>query len=240
MLKLVITVTCLSAVAAIAEAQSGDLTGQEIAALVAGATIEIDTPVGSKLPVSYTADGHLHGQARQLALYLGAAADRGRWWVASNQLCHAWEHWFNSEPQCLRLRRDGQKIQWWSENGQHGIAVLTAARVPSAAVAAAAGSDGKLSSALATTAAAPSQRLATPLPAEAKADAGSGRPKSRPSRLLQRSRQTACHRRQPNMQPILLTRLPTLSATTCSMCGVALRPSLTSSVHCRPGAAELP
>src|SRR5262249_50545857 len=126
MLKLVITVTCLSAVAAIAEAQSGDLTGQEIAALVAGATIEIDTPVGSKLRVSYTADGHLHGQARQLALYRGAGADRGRWWVASNQLCHAWEHWFNSEPQCLRLRRDGRKLQWWRENGQHGTAVLTA------------------------------------------------------------------------------------------------------------------
>src|SRR5262245_46930215 len=193
MLKLVITVTCLSAVVAIAKARSADLTGDEISALVAGATVEIGTPLGSKLPVSYAADGRLNGHARQLALYLGAAADTGRWWVASDQLCHQWDHWFNSEPQCLRLRRDGQKIQWWSENGQHGIAVLTAARVPSAAVAAAAGSDGKLSSALATTAAAPSQRLATPLPAEAKADAG--------ERTAQEQAGTPAAKEQANSMP---------------------------------------
>src|SRR5262245_1573954 len=197
MLKLVITVTCLSAVAAIAEAQSGDLTGQEIAALVAGATIEIDTPVGSKLPISYTADGHLHGQARQLALYLGAGADRGRWWVASNQLCHAWEHWFNSEPQCLRLRRDGRKLQWWRENGQHGTAVLTAGvHIQTAAVAAAAEHEAKLGSALATTLAAPSQRLATALPAEDKADAGE-RSRTAPEQAVT----PAAQEQAPSMRP---------------------------------------
>jgi SH3 domain-containing protein len=169
MLKLVITVTCLSAVVAIAKAQSADLTGHEISALVAGATLEIDTPLGSKLPVNYAADGRLNGHARQLALYLGAAADTGRWWVASDQLCHKWDHWFNAEPRCLRLRRDGRKIQWWNENGQHGTAVLTA--VP-AAVAASTEGAGKLNSALATPIATPSQRSGTPLPVEAKADAG--------------------------------------------------------------------
>jgi len=166
MLKIVITVTCLSAVVAIAKAQSADLTGHEISALVAGATVEIDTPLGSKLPVSYAADGRLNGQARQLALYLGAAEDTGRWWVISDQLCHKWDHWFNSEPQCLRLRRDGRKIQWWSDTGEHGTAALTT--VPAAVASAA--ENRKLNSALATTAA-PSQRLAPPLPAEAKPDA---------------------------------------------------------------------
>ena len=167
MLKLVITVTCLSAVVAIAKARSADLTGDEISALVAGATVEIGTPLGSKLPVSYAADGRLNGQARQLALYLGAAEDTGRWWVISDQLCHKWDHWFNSEPQCLRLRRDGRKIQWWRDTGEHGTAALTT--VPAAVASAAEGR--KLNSALATMAA-PSQRLAPPLPAEAKPDAG--------------------------------------------------------------------
>src|SRR5262245_16534033 len=101
MLKPVIAAACLCVT--IAHAHSSDLSGQQINDLLAGATVEIHTPVGTKLPVRYARDGKLSGEAGDLASYLGAAADKGRWWVASDELCHKWSRWFNSQPQCMRL-----------------------------------------------------------------------------------------------------------------------------------------
>ena len=106
MLKPVIAATCLCA-ATVAEAESGRLSEHEITALVAGATVEIDTPLGTKLPIRYTVDGKISGQARDLASYLGAASDTGRWWVTSDQLCHKWNRWFDSEPQCMEAEEGG-------------------------------------------------------------------------------------------------------------------------------------
>jgi len=133
MLKVFITAGCLCA-ANVASAQTGGLSGQEIRDLIAGAAVEIDTPLGTKLPIHYTADGRLAGQARELASYLGASADTGRWWISSDQLCHKWNRWFDSEPQCLRLRREGRTIYWLNHDGNSGTAVIT---VPAPMVAAA-------------------------------------------------------------------------------------------------------
>ena len=123
MLKPVITAACLCA-ATVAEAESVRLSGQEISDLVAGTTVEIDTPLGTKLPIRYTLDSKVSGQARDLASYLGAASDTGRWWVTSDQLCHKWNRWFNSEPQCLRLWTEGRTIHWRSQDGNSGTAVI--------------------------------------------------------------------------------------------------------------------
>ena len=138
MLKSAIAAACLCA-ATVAEAQPDRLSGAEISQLVAGATIEIDTPLGTKLPIRYAADGKVAGQAGDLASYLGAASDTGRWWVASDQLCHKWNRWFDSEPQCLRLRKQGRTIHWRSQDGNSGTAMIAipapikAAAVPPAA-----------------------------------------------------------------------------------------------------------
>ena len=105
MLKPVTAVVCLCA-ATMAEAQSSNLSGPQINELVAGATVEIVTPVGTKLPVHYARDGKLFGEGRSLASYLGAVSDNGRWWVISDQLCHKWNRWLNSEPQCMRLSKE--------------------------------------------------------------------------------------------------------------------------------------
>jgi len=123
MLKLFITVGCLCA-ATVASAQSVGLSGPQIRDLVAGASVEIDTPLGTKLPIHYAADGRLAGQARDLAPYLGAPADTGRWWISSDQLCHKWNEWFGSEPQCLRLRLEGGTIHWLNQDGNSGTAVI--------------------------------------------------------------------------------------------------------------------
>jgi Bacterial SH3 domain/Peptidase M15 len=114
---------------------------KRIRELVSGATVEIDTPIGTKLPVRYMTDGRLSGQARDLASYLGAASDTGRWWIAADQLCHKWSRWFDSEPQCLRLSKEGRTIHWRSQDGNSGTAVIavpapvhTIAAVPRAQV----------------------------------------------------------------------------------------------------------
>jgi Bacterial SH3 domain/Peptidase M15 len=124
MLKALITAGCLCA-AHVASAQTVGLSGHEIRNLIAGAAVEIDTPLGTKLPIHYTADGRLSGQARELGSYLGASADTGRWWINSDQLCHKWNRWFDSEPQCLRLRKEGRTIHWLNQDGNSGTAVVT-------------------------------------------------------------------------------------------------------------------
>jgi hypothetical protein len=123
MLKTVTAAACLCAT--IAQAQASTLSGQQINDLVAGATVEIETPIGNKLPLRYARDGRLSGEARGLASYLGSAFDKGRWWVATDQLCHKWNRWFNSEPQCLRLSKVGRTVHWRSQDGYAGTAVIT-------------------------------------------------------------------------------------------------------------------
>jgi hypothetical protein len=122
-LKPVLAAACLCA-ASMAEAQSG-LSGQQITDLVAGTTVEIDTPAGTKLPIRYGRDGKVAGDAGGLAWYLGAATDTGRWWVAADQLCHRWARWFNSEPKCIRLSKLGRTLLWQSQDGNSGMARIT-------------------------------------------------------------------------------------------------------------------
>ena len=125
MLKLIVLGACLGSAATVAWAQSPGLSGQQISDLVAGATVEIDTPAGTKLPVRYAQDGRMAGEARDLAWYLGSAVDSGRWWVAGDQLCHKWFRWFNAEPQCMRIAREGRMFRWRSQDGNSGIAAIT-------------------------------------------------------------------------------------------------------------------
>jgi hypothetical protein len=109
-----------------AAAASGDLSGEAIRPLVTGATVEIDTPLGKRIPVRYHADGRLSGEAGELAPYLGSASDKGRWWVQADELCLKWLKWLNGEPQCLRLRTEGGKIRWQDQAGNSGTAIIAA------------------------------------------------------------------------------------------------------------------
>jgi hypothetical protein len=130
MLKLVISAAgvCIAVCAAAVQVQASDLSGQEISALLAeGATVELDTPIGTKLPLRYGSDGKLAGEAGGLAWYLGAATDRGKWWVEDGQLCHQWRRWFDAGTQCLKLRRQGRMVHWRSKDGQAGTATITVA-----------------------------------------------------------------------------------------------------------------
>ncbi|HEX6000483.1 MAG TPA: SH3 domain-containing protein [Hyphomicrobiaceae bacterium] len=124
MLRPFLVASCLCA-AAFAEAKPARLSGPEIRTLLAGATVEIDAPLGNRLPIRYERDGKLAGRARDLASYLGSASDTGKWWIASDQLCHKWKRWFNGEPQCFRLKAEGRRIHWWMQDGNTGTATIT-------------------------------------------------------------------------------------------------------------------
>lgn len=111
-------------------AEPVQLANEAIKTAVDGATVEIDTPLGSTVPMRFATDGTVSGEAGKVAFYLGAERDHGKWWVARNQLCQRWTVWFKGEISCLRIKRDGQKIAWQRTDGEEGTATL----IPKAAV----------------------------------------------------------------------------------------------------------
>ncbi len=121
----------VSGTAALAE--PAPLKGTAIKEMVPGAVIHIDTPLGSRLPVRFTGDGLMSGEAGGLASYLGSANDRGRWWVENDKLCQKWFKWFDAEVKCLQLRQQGQRIFWSSDDGKSGTATIAMRAAPLAA-----------------------------------------------------------------------------------------------------------
>ena len=116
--------------ATLALSEPTPLSSEAIKQVVSGSTVRIDTPLGAALPVSYSEDGMLSGEAGYLAFYLGSRSDRGRWWVVGDKLCHKWNSWFDAEINCLRLRQDGDKFFWRRDDGMTGTATIVAKPAP--------------------------------------------------------------------------------------------------------------
>jgi len=125
MLRLIILVSTL-AIASTLAAAPVRLTEEAIRQSLIGSLLEIDTPLGVAVPVRISADGLVSGEAGALASTLGAAHDRGRWWVDHDQLCVKWFRWFEAQPHCLTLQREGQRIYWQDADGKSGTATITA------------------------------------------------------------------------------------------------------------------
>ena len=97
--------------------------GEEILkAMVAGKTVHLDTPFGVAIPITYHGNGLMSGKAGVLEYFLGAQADRGRWWVANGKLCQKWFKWLDAEPNCMHLKQEGNKILWRRDDGLSGPA----------------------------------------------------------------------------------------------------------------------
>jgi hypothetical protein len=110
--------------AAPAAAEPVSLSSGAIRDTVTGSVLELDTPLGTKISVHFSKDGRLLGEAGALAFYLGSTSDRGRWWIAGDQLCHKWTRWFDAEAHCLRLRKDGARLLWRQDDGNSGTATI--------------------------------------------------------------------------------------------------------------------
>lgn len=101
------------------------LSNDELKQTVAGATVEIDTPLGTTVPMRFGTDGLVSAEAGVLAPVLGSAKDRGRWWVDGDKLCTKWFRWFDAGVRCLTIAREGSRIHWRKiDDGETGTGTL--------------------------------------------------------------------------------------------------------------------
>lgn len=113
---------------AAAEAFAADtipVSGTVLSRFVGGRTVLIDTPLGTQMPISYRPDGTLAGRAGQLSFYLGSDSDTGRWWIKGDKVCQKWKRWFDGDITCLRIRHQGRRLFWQSDDGKSGTGMLT-------------------------------------------------------------------------------------------------------------------
>jgi hypothetical protein len=115
----------LSVIAGSAWAGPVPLTGEALREEIVGSLLKIDTPLGVSIPVQVSGDGLVSGEAGPLASTLGAAQDRGRWWIDNDRLCVKWFRWFDAQTRCLTVEHEGTKIYWKDESGESGTATVT-------------------------------------------------------------------------------------------------------------------
>lgn len=124
MLRSFIFIGTLS-IAGAAIAEPVAVTGEELQKAVSGSVVEIDTPLGTKVPMRFGKDGLVSAEAGVLAPVLGSAKDRGRWWVDGDQLCTKWFRWFDAGVRCLTIRQEGARIHWRKvDDGEQGTGTL--------------------------------------------------------------------------------------------------------------------
>jgi hypothetical protein len=128
LLRPLILLSCLAATPL--AAQPVKLTSDAIKTTIAGSQLELDTPLGTTVSVRFNRDGLMSGDAKELASLLGAAKDRGRWWVASDQLCYKWFRWFDAEPRCLAITQEAKRIFWQRDDGENGTATIVEQGTP--------------------------------------------------------------------------------------------------------------
>jgi hypothetical protein len=119
---------CLGPVSA--EAEPTKLGGEHIKEAFTGSRVELDTPLGTTIPIKFTGDGLMRGNAGSLASVLGAENDRGRWWVKGDRLCYKWFRWFDAEEQCLTIHLKDERVFWRRDDGKKGTATIVE-RTPS-------------------------------------------------------------------------------------------------------------
>lgn len=105
-------------------AEAARLSGEKIKSTLAGAVLELDTPLGTKVPIRFAKDGMMNGEAGALGAYLGADRDRGRWWVSGDRLCMKWFKWFEAAVHCFSLQMKGDLIYWQEQGGRSGTATI--------------------------------------------------------------------------------------------------------------------
>lgn len=115
-----------------AHAERVALDGDALKHTVTGRTVNLDTPLGIAIPITFHGNGMMSGQAGVLAYILGAEKDRGRWWVEGGKLCQRWFNWLDAKPSCMRVQQEGQKFFWQADDGKNGTATIAAALAPGA------------------------------------------------------------------------------------------------------------
>lgn len=101
------------------------LSGAMLRDQLPGAQINLDTPLGSVIPITFGADGTLEGRAGAVAFFLGAQQDRGKWWVEGSKLCQQWNTWFDGRKNCVQVfRTHGNRIEYIDKDGDKGTGTI--------------------------------------------------------------------------------------------------------------------
>jgi hypothetical protein len=110
--------------AAAAFAEPATLAGDELRQAISGKTVYLNIS-GFNLPIRYAANGRMSGKMSTVAASFSrgdGAQDRGKWWVAGDQLCQQWSSWMEGRSYCYRLTRNGASVHWVRNDGRSGTA----------------------------------------------------------------------------------------------------------------------
>jgi hypothetical protein len=105
-------------------AEPAQLAGDELRQAISGKTVYLNIS-GFELPINYAANGRMSGKMSTVAASFSrgdGAQDRGKWWVAGDQLCQQWTSWMDGKAYCYRLTRDGSTVRWVRNDGRSGTA----------------------------------------------------------------------------------------------------------------------
>ena len=120
---LVIVMT-LALPATAARAEPEPLSGDALRKAVSGKIVFLNIS-GFELPISYAPNGRMTGKMSAVAASFArgdGAQDRGKWWVANDQLCQQWTSWMDGKTYCYRLTVAGASVRWVRNDGRSGTA----------------------------------------------------------------------------------------------------------------------
>ena len=105
-------------------AEPAQLAGDELRQAISGKTVYLNIS-GFELPINYSANGRMTGKMGTIAASFSrgdGTQDRGKWWVAGDQLCQQWMSWMDGTAYCYRLTREGSTVHWVRNDGHSGTA----------------------------------------------------------------------------------------------------------------------
>jgi hypothetical protein len=114
----------LALLATAVRAELVTLSGDGLRNAISGKTVFLNIS-GFELPISYAATGRMSGKMGAMAASFArgdGAQDRGKWWVAGDQLCQQWSSWMEGKFYCYRLTREGATVHWMRNDGRSGTA----------------------------------------------------------------------------------------------------------------------
>ncbi|MGD9502992.1 MAG: hypothetical protein AB7V40_10975 [Methyloceanibacter sp.] len=119
-----LVVAIMVALPAASVAEPVTLSGGELRQAISGKIVFLNIS-GFELPISYAANGRMSGKMGAVAASFArgdGAQDRGKWWVAGDQLCQQWSSWMDGKSYCYRLSREGATVHWVRNDGRSGTA----------------------------------------------------------------------------------------------------------------------
>ena len=119
-----VVAAALALSATMSHAEPVTLSGDALREAISGKTVFLKIS-GFELPISYAANGRMSGRMSAVAASFArgdGAQDRGKWWVADDQLCQQWSSWMEGKSYCYRLTREGATVHWVRNDGRSGTA----------------------------------------------------------------------------------------------------------------------